>query len=246
MAETKNNPDDRIPVNITLFSPKILGMEARKAVLLMLVISTAGLISRFSISYAGAIIAAGVLFLFPVRNGTSPGGLLFKAVSWKISALFNLPAETGAKIADHNGIPVIVEGRKRGFCIEVSAGSHHTLSRNDRTDYLNTVSSAITSSRCNLTFIALPYTIAARDYYTETESEYGENYNLLMDYMLAGQYYYRSYVIVWDNIGRNLERTEENILDDAESLAASLSSLSVPCRVISRRERVSEILEALV
>lgn len=241
----RSSSEDRIPVNISLFSPKILGMNARQAVLLILVVSSASLISRFSLLYSAAIVIGGIFLLFPMKGDLTLFGVLAESISWKAATMRVIPRQS-AEIGNYNGIPVLEEGSRKGVCLEISADPLHALSRSDRTSFLNGVFSALASVDHDLTFLSTPSNIAAEDFHLEKEDEFSEDYNLLLDFILSDQYYYRSFIVIWNKPKGAGDRKVENLVESAGSLASALTGSSARCWVVSSTDVAEKVLEGLV
>ncbi|AKA49107.1 hypothetical protein IX51_08310 [uncultured archaeon] len=223
--------------------PKIAGLEARNAVLILVSVSLAAMVSEISLFYSLLALVFALVFFVPVRKGSSIGTLVARSILWKASSHRGIPPN-GVKVDAVNDNHFFLKGASKGYCLEVKGADVHTLNPESRKDFEKAVSNAFSSMGRAASFLAIPFSVDSKMYHVEEADRLSENYNRFLDYLFEDQYYYRSFIIVWGN-GRNSEISGRGLMDDLNTIRSALSGVAGNCELVEDGKTLSLILESL-
>lgn len=234
----------RLPVNVNEFSPKILGINAKLAVAVVMTVSFSAIVSRFSIELSFITLIACFTTLLPVKNGKTTASLIFGVLNWKLSSI-DIGHGAGIRIDEIRGRVVIRDSKRIGVCCAVETEGYSAWSDHDRKMFHQAFSRALTRIQCSCTFISVPTEIRNEDYYSTSAHERGRDYNLLVDYMFSGQFYYENLLILWKRTERDDRATLDYLLDSFRTVQQSVSGMTEEFYIIGEKSYLEHFLAGM-
>lgn len=230
-----------LPTNINDFSPKILGLESNKAILLVLMVSLSAIILRYSIYLAVIAALLGLFFSIPLGGEVSIAAYAERALLWRLSAL-GVKRNFGPFVEVIDDFPFIKQGNRIGTVLEVQGGGYHSLgnSRKNRLQY--SLSSALSTLGLNASVISIPFHFSMEQEFTAKKGKTGENYAAYLNFLFRDQYYYRSFLVIWSKVIGDKSTSVRKLLDETRSLQFSLRNALTKCRILSEYGEVSTFL----
>ncbi len=233
-----------LPSNIRHFSPKILGLNARDAIILILVVSVSALSLRFSSLLAIAILFAGLFMFIPLNGGKSPALSVYVFVRWRLAGLQNFENHAPF-VSEEDGIPVIIDGTMAGYILEVKPESFYKMSE-QRMEEVNLAASRILQSHeGNIAFLAVPVTVKPPEKYRNESSVMSMNYADYLSYLFKEQYYYRSFVTIWKRREKGNRTDMASLYEYAETICGAFRSYIRDCSIVRDKVDAEMLLDAL-
>lgn len=233
-----------IPGNVNNFRPKILGMDAKYAVTLILSLSLAAFLSRFSLIISLFILACSLFFLLPVQAGRTLAVIVGDYIGWRFSTLIGR-FDQNAKALDINGISFITDSRRIGLVAKVETGNYSSLSEPGKDTFIRSISRVLNGMHCSLSLLSLPVSADYSKYHAKGDSKLVENYNFLVDYLFDRQYFFETYLILWLPSYGNRDKVSNELLDSMNYLKTGLEGIVRSVKLLAEKGQVESILEKL-
>ncbi len=242
VIELKGSDITYIPTNVEDFESRIMGVKAKNAITLILVVSAASFLLRFSPLLSALIVVSGIVLALPVRKDRTTAEIIARNISWRFSLL--QVQSSASAFASSDGLHVLVrEGKKLGCILEVISGDFHSLSTDRKREILRTLSTIVSAFRFKATLIAVPEAPKLEIANSEIQDERSRNYEHFVRRLHESQYYYRSYIIVWKEDAQSPDYPDD-LLEEMENLKVSLETIC-RSRTVNDLATARLIIEAL-
>lgn len=218
-------------------------MDSRVAVLIIISVSLSALLSRFSLLLSLLLIMTSFVLFFPSIRGSSIAVSSLKILNTWIASTPNVQCTIG--ISQSSGLPLLVNGVKKGYCVRINTGEFHTLPTDRLLEYTRIITDAFALIDYPYTIVAVPMSLRPGEYHVSEKDASSHNYNKMLDYVLERQYYYQSYIIIWEKSGSVTQEPETGLSDKVESLTMALSGVCEDCEIVRSREIIEKICNAL-
>lgn len=229
-----------LPTNIGNFRPRIMGVDSRIAVGLVITASSAALAAQFSWDLAAILATAGFLSTIPVREN-QPAALLFlRNAAWRMNT--GRFRKSGMRTAEMQGRSFIVLHGNTGLPVEVSTGEFHTLPLDMKEDFIQAVGDTIATLECSFTAYALPYRADFGETSGMDAREVSEDYNSMVRYLASDLYYYRTVIILWTRSGGDGSQAAADLSIALEKLQSGLSGIG-SCTVLDSSQAILDLAD---
>lgn len=233
----------QIPSNVKEFTPRIMGINARKAVLVILSLSVSTMLMRFSILLPAPIIIVSLLFILPPGRSESYASAFLNSALWRLGGPLSSVTETS--VSEYKDTAVFSDGGRSGLCIEVEVGDFHTMKESRKRDFINGLVSSLTPMECNYTVLGIPEISDPRGFYSEDGGNLAGSYNRFVDYAFSRSHFYRTYLVLWRRRGRNAAASLQKVHEEVLTLMESLSTKGLECKLIGNEEEMRKVLRDL-
>lgn len=234
----------RAPGNVNNFKPKILGMDAKYAVSLILSLSIAAFLSRYSLMISIAILLASLFFLLPVSNERTGAMIIGSSVGWKFASAFAKINEEYS-VMDINGKYFILEGRNIGLSARIVSGNYPAWPESDKDAFQRSISGVLNGLKSSFTLVSLPTVVDPAAYHTQSIGKMAENYNFMVDYLFRGGYYFETYLVFWSRISSRRERASDELLDTMNHVRAGIEGNSLRFEPLLEKKYLEDFLRRL-
>lgn len=233
-----------LPTNINDFSPRILGLESSKAIILVLMVSLSAIILRYSIILAGLSVLVGIFFSVPMGDEASVAAYTGKAFRWRFSVIW---AENSNHpyVESIEGFPFVMQGNRVGAVLEIIGGDYHSLRNSRKTQLQYSFASALSAVHLNISVISIPFRISQDLEPGAKDMEAAGNYAEYLSFLFSDQYYYRSFLVIWSKLDRDRNAAVARLLDEARSLQFALLATVPKCKILSLDQEVHDFLDHL-
>ncbi len=238
--------NERVAKNVLRYESNIFGIEYRRFMLLILSISLAALLFKFTLYGSILFLLISFIFIFWKIHGEVAGTVAWHWLVRRFSRSEGTIRNTYALHEMEGTFIASIENEAAGI-LEIGSEQFHSIPPGDLKAVDESIRILLNKIDCSIEFVSIPQVLDPAGYLPDQTGEIERDYAELLEYAFRDVYYFKSFAVMHSSAGTSgFQSAALKIMEEMEKLKRDIAVLGFTARRISSRHEFEEIFSNIV